>query len=30
MSISDFSMKGDSEIIFVSVFKSDKEVKGIS
>ena len=30
MSVSDFSIKGDGKIVFVSTCKSNKEVKGVS
>ena len=30
ISVSDFSINGDGEIIFVSAWKSDKEVKAVS
>ena len=30
ISVSDFSIKGDGEMVFVSAFKSDKEIKCVS
>ena len=30
MSVSDLSIKGDSGIVSISAWKSDKEVKGVS